>query len=55
MNITKAQYYKTHENIVNVKATINGEDLYVPQDIANRHWQAIQEWVADENTIQEAD
>ena len=55
MNITKAQYYKTHENIVNVKATINGEDLYVTQDIANRHWQAIQEWVADGNTIEEAD
>lgn len=56
MNITKAQYYKTHDNVVNVKATIDGEDLYVPQDITNRHWQAILEWAKEDgNEIAAAD
>jgi hypothetical protein len=55
MDITKAQYYETHENIINVKATINGVELCIPQDPNNRHWQAIQKWVAEGNTIEEAD
>ena len=33
----------------------NGEVWDVPHDTANRHYQAIQEWVAEGNTIQEAD
>jgi len=33
----------------------NGNTLYVPKDEANADYQAIQEWVADGNTIQEAD
>ena len=55
MNIKKAQYYETHEGVVNVKATIDGVELYVPQDSNNRHWQALQAWVAEGNTIAEAD
>ncbi len=55
MNITKAQYYETHEDVVNVKATINGVELCVPKDPNNRHWIAIQKWVAEGNTIAEAD
>jgi hypothetical protein len=33
----------------------NGEVWDVPLDPANRHYQAIQEWVAEGNTIEEAD
>ena len=29
--------------------------MFVPLDPANRHYQAIQEWVAEGNTIAEAD
>ena len=31
----------------------NDEVLYVPNDTDNRHYQAIQEWVAEGNTIEE--
>ena len=33
----------------------NGEIWSVPLDEANRHYQAIQEWVAEGNTIEEAE
>ena len=57
MNITSAQYVKdirTDEN-VSVSAVIDGETLSVPLDTANRHYAAILEWVAEGNTIQDAD
>ena len=57
INITSAQYTQdpeTNQN-VSIKATIDGRELYVPLDSANRHYQAIQEWVAEGNTIEEAD
>ena len=60
MNITNAQYYRilvdkdTYEN-TGVKATIDGQEMSVPLDPANRHYAAILEWVAEGNTIQEAD
>jgi hypothetical protein len=38
-----------------IKASIDDETLYVPLDSSNRHYQAILEWVAEGNTIQEAD
>ena len=57
MNITKAKYIfcadlETNTSIV---ATIDSAEMFVPLDSANRHYQAIQEWVAEGNTIQEAD
>ena len=56
MNITKAKYFKDFdENNVSINATIDGQDMSVPMDTANRHYQEIQEWVAKGNTIQEAD
>ena len=56
MNITSAQFVKDSQgNTSVVKATIDGEDIYVPQDTGNRHWVAIQAWVAEGNTIAEAD
>tara|TARA_R100001509_G_C4706685_1_gene161900 strand:- start:64 stop:246 length:183 start_codon:yes stop_codon:yes gene_type:complete len=57
MNITLAQYTQdteTNQN-VSIKATIDGTEMFVPLDPANRHYQGIQEWVAEGNTIQEAD
>lgn len=38
-----------------VTATIDGVEISVPKDTNNRHWQAIQKWVAEGNTIAEAD
>jgi len=35
--------------------TIEGTKISVPLDEANKDYQAILEWVADGNTIQEAD
>ena len=37
------------------KAVIDNVEMFVPLDPDNRHYQAIQEWVAEGNTIQEAD
>ena len=57
MNIISAQYYKdiTETNNIGIKANIDGQEMSVPLDPANRHYQAIQEWVAEGNTIEEAD
>jgi hypothetical protein len=33
----------------------NNENVFVPIDTANTDYQAIQEWVAEGNTIQEVD
>ena len=57
MNITKAQYVSEtpmpNESIIRV--TIDGIEMTVPQDPANRHYQAIKEWVAEGNKIEDAD
>ena len=56
MNITNAQYYLNDDgNSQGIKATIDGKVLYVPLDPANRHYKAIQEWVAEGNKIEDAD
>ena len=40
---------------VSITATIDGIEMSVPLNPANRHYQAIQEWVAEGNTIAEAE
>ena len=57
MNITKAQYVSETPmpNEPIIRATIDGIEMTVPQDTANRHYQAIQEWVAEGNKIEDAD
>lgn len=58
MNITSAQYYRDIDDTTNagVKATIDGQELFVPLDPANRHYAEIMRQVeAGELTIQEAD
>ena len=57
MIITNAQYENNLEgNPSVVKATIDGQEMFVPINAGgNRHWEAIQAWVAEGNTIAEAD
>ncbi len=57
MNITKAKYIKNTPGNTNavVQATIDGKEYSVPISEDNRHYQAILKWVADGNTIEEAD
>jgi len=39
-----------------IDATIDGQEMFVPLDTANRHYQAILEWAKiDGNTIEDAD
>tara|TARA_E500000081_G_scaffold129840_1_gene139074 strand:+ start:1769 stop:1945 length:177 start_codon:yes stop_codon:yes gene_type:complete len=55
MSITSAQYIQFGGEDSGIAATIAGIIMSVPLDPANRHYQAIQEWVAEGNTIEEAD
>lgn len=58
MNITSAKYLKdekTNENS-SIKATIDGEKLFIPLAVGNRHYDEIMRQVeAGELTIEEAD
>ena len=56
MNITSAQYLKRQDGSNgSIMATIDGEVMSVPIAEDNRHYIAIQEWVADGNKIEDAD
>jgi hypothetical protein len=60
MKIKNAKYINIQgTDIVNILVTddVNGTDIVrsVPQDEANTDYQNILQWVADGNTIQEAD
>jgi len=56
MNIENAQYIKNiDDEITMISATIDSVVMFVPLDPDNRHYQAIQEWVAEGNTIAEAE
>ena len=57
MNITSAQYYTEIDGTDNIGiiAFIDGIKKSVPLDPANRHYQAIQEWVKEGNKIEDAD
>jgi len=57
MDITTAQYEQNEQgNNSVVKATIDGTEMFVPIDPANRHYAAILEWAKEDgNTIQDAD
>ena len=57
--ITSAQYVEATnpDNTTQrcgVKAVIDGVTLEVPMDTANRHYQAILDWVAEGNSIADA-
>ena len=55
MNVTSAKYNARDGKNVSVNAIIDGREYSISLDPANRHYQAIQEWVAEGNTIAEAD
>jgi|TARA_B100000085_G_scaffold96631_1_gene87697 hypothetical protein len=58
MNIASAQYYQDFDGVINTVRVVMDDDevLMVPKDeVGNRHWDALMEWVADGNTIAEAD
>tara|TARA_A100001388_G_scaffold198325_1_gene149822 strand:+ start:497 stop:679 length:183 start_codon:yes stop_codon:yes gene_type:complete len=60
MNINTVQKVidETTNQLDSYKVTLVGDNetrLCVPLEPANRHYQAIQEWVAEGNTIQEAE
>ena len=58
MNIESAKYIEDiNNNKVAVSVVIDGETLSVPLNVKdNRHWVAIQKWVAEDgNEIQAAD
>jgi len=57
MNVTSAQYVTglLSSETSSIFATIDGVEMSVPLDPANRHYAAILEWVAEGNTIQEAE
>jgi hypothetical protein len=59
MTITSAQYGINDTRDGNdtsiIKCVIDGTEMFVPLDPANRHYAAILEWVAEGNTIQDAD
>ena len=55
MNITSAKYETTDGENSSVTIVVDDERISVPLDPANRHYAAILEWVAEGNTIAEAD
>ena len=57
MNITSAQYIQNLSgNNINVKATIDGQEMFVPMDNNNRHYAEILKQVAEKKlTIKDAD
>ncbi len=56
MTITSAQYMAWEGTTTCIKATIDGTEMHVPLDPANRHYAALLEWAEqDDNTIEEAE
>ena len=52
INTVKKQYDDLTNNFVSYKMIlINGKEWSVPLDSANRDYQAIQEWIAEGNTV----
>ena len=57
MNIKSAKYEKDplRDGNIGIFATIDDVVTFVPINDKNRHYQAIQEWVKEGNTIEDAD
>tara|TARA_Y100001938_G_C8072386_1_gene423913 strand:+ start:1861 stop:2031 length:171 start_codon:yes stop_codon:yes gene_type:complete len=56
MDIKSAQYYANDGENCSVTLTLSdGKVISAPLDPDNRHYAAILEWVAEGNTIEEAD
>lgn len=49
MMITTAQYCNnTNGNLDSIRATIDGQEMFVPLDPSNRHYAAILEWAEED-------
>ena len=56
MNITSAQYIKVNDKNDNIKIIVDGTEMSVPLDPANRHYAEIQKQVKEGKlTIKDAD
>tara|TARA_R100001440_G_scaffold30261_1_gene48630 strand:- start:61 stop:240 length:180 start_codon:yes stop_codon:yes gene_type:complete len=55
MKITSAKYVSIEGSVSTILATIDGVKWQVPLSTDNRHYRAIQEWVAAGNKIEDAD
>lgn len=58
MNITSAKYIANElkgSGHINIKATIDDVEMFVPLDPNNRHYKAILAWVEEGNEIEAAD
>ena len=55
MDITSAQYLQSDGANHSVRITVNGVESDVPMDTNNTDYQAILDWVAEGNTIADAD
>ena len=56
MNFTKAKYISfLGNNQASITAELDGKKVCIPINLDNRHYKAIQEWVAQGNTIEDAD
>lgn len=55
MSITSAKYVATDGKNTGITAVIADTTWHIPLAEDNSDYQAIQEWVADGNTIEEAD
>ena len=56
MNIESAQYISHEGKVKTVKATIDGQEMFVPISEGNRHYAAILEWAEEDgNEIQAAE
>jgi hypothetical protein len=56
MDITSAQYFAENSIKLTIKATVDGHELHIPLDPANRHYAEIMRQVnAGELTIADAD
>ena len=55
ISVTSAKYMVDNGENCSITAMIDGRQWSVPLDPDNRHYRAIQEWVAEGNTIQDAE
>ena len=55
MNITSAKYKTSKSENDSIILVVDGKTLHVPIAPDNRHYQAVQAWVAEGNTIADAD
>ena len=56
MNVTSAQYLRDKDNTQNagIKATIDGAEMFIPLDPANRHYAELMKLVEEDKiTIEE--